>query len=569
MTAMHVAAIHGNQAVIDVLREFDFYDLPDENGIRPSDLFPQGNFTPPSRVNEAWDTFAMFRATTHRTHRFSPGVSGRELLRDAERVVQLGYWNLFDTGKVDPATIGPKHLHEEVRQNNIERVRLMADKYGVDVNAPMFDGWTALHAAMARGNECMVRLLRELGAKDKPAEDGIRPSMLYPELWRHMEFGIDLPGAVDSTVAAFVFMLRQNVKRTIRTFTDNIFNGVPTRVLASTLRTLIADAGVGILFQQAAVNRPDGIIDSIASAPSSTLLRIAMEFGADVTDNRRQYIYGGSSYHESLLFAGITSSPHTVRLLLEAGLDPDEPNDRGIPPLEYAISVERYEQIRLLAEYGADVNAMVRNAYPLVYRVYYRGIRMLALVHELGADLRVTDVNGDTMVHKAVDDGALEILKFLLDAGLDINARNNSNETPLQVALSAEKEPPETHRVLEVLLEYNVDIAPTDEFDPLVSAVLRNDIVSVRLLLDHGADPNARDANGGTPLHIAAEECHSRTILELLKGGADATLRDGEGRTPAQVQESRPRPNNDLVGVLTQAQTDPAAAIENLTAVLD
>jgi hypothetical protein len=57
----------------------------------------------------------------------------------------------------------------------------------------------------------------------------------------------------------------------------------------------------------------------------------------------------------------------------------------------------------------------------------------------------------------------------------------------------------------------------------------------VRFLLEHGADPNVQDKDGGTPLHFAVEGCHVDVARLLLDYGADPTIRDNKGRTPLDI----------------------------------
>jgi len=52
------------------------------------------------------------------------------------------------------------------------------------------------------------------------------------------------------------------------------------------------------------------------------------------------------------------------------------------------------------------------------------------------------------------------------------------------------------------------------------------------LLLADGADVNARDKTGCTPLHWAAEWDHEEVAGVLLDDGADVDAQDGDGRTP-------------------------------------
>jgi ankyrin repeat protein len=66
---------------------------------------------------------------------------------------------------------------------------------------------------------------------------------------------------------------------------------------------------------------------------------------------------------------------------------------------------------------------------------------------------------------------------------------------------------------------------------PLFSAVLGGAIGLVGLLLESGADPNARDAEGWTALHFAAQEYLPEMARLLVARGADVNARDDEGNS--------------------------------------
>lgn len=86
-------------------------------------------------------------------------------------------------------------------------------------------------------------------------------------------------------------------------------------------------------------------------------------------------------------------------------------------------------------------------------------------------------------------------------------------------------------------------MANTNSRTPLMEACWRGDVDAVTQLILDGADVNARNANGTTPLMYAKTHAFSTgktDIIELLlENGADPDQKDGHGKTAADYTIER------------------------------
>lgn len=83
---------------------------------------------------------------------------------------------------------------------------------------------------------------------------------------------------------------------------------------------------------------------------------------------------------------------------------------------------------------------------------------------------------------------------------------------------------------------------------PLHSAASARNLEAARLLLEHGAPPNATQHGGWAPIHAAAQNGDRPMVELLLRHGADPALPGGEGKTAAML--AREKGHSEIAGLL-------------------
>ncbi|KXK01455.1 MAG: ankyrin [Acidobacteria bacterium OLB17] len=167
---------------------------------------------------------------------------------------------------------------------------------------------------------------------------------------------------------------------------------------------------------------------------------------------------------------------------------------------------------------------------PLQWFVYYNDTTAIKAVMTAGGGLSSIDI--DRELGNASFFGHWKVVDFLISQGADINwSVPETGESPLHSALCKAGRPHFLY-VVKLLVENGANInaktipdRPSGAFmrdvrtkgeTPLHRAAAYADETMIRYMLDHGADKQARDAHGNSPLSWASEHLRPGSILHLL-----------------------------------------------------
>ena len=142
-----------------------------------------------------------------------------------------------------------------------------------------------------------------------------------------------------------------------------------------------------------------------------------------------------------------------------------------------------------------------------------------------GADLQARDESGDTLLMAAALNADVAVLELLLKAGADVNATNQAGATALLRAATSE----DKTRLL-VATGADVKVRSHTGNDALILAARQaGNSRTVKYLLDQGVDPNVMNLFGATALMSAAAADDLDSVRLLLDRGANVNLRPDPG----------------------------------------
>jgi len=226
----------------------------------------------------------------------------------------------------------------------------------------------------------------------------------------------------------------------------------------------------------------------------------AVEKGIDINSIR-------DDYDRTLLHLAATNGQvYIANMLINNGVDVNARGKQGWTPLHMATYNQSSRVVKLLIEHGADIEAKNRyDATPLHFAADAGRPQNVELLIRMGANVNACAIDGRTPLHKAIgpfgkpNNITKQTVKLLIAGGASLLDKGKTHLIPVEFALVL------NNKEIAVFLIEQMDIHLADQNgDTLLHHAARNNNINlVEILLDHGADVNAKNNYGSTALDLA------------------------------------------------------------------
>ncbi len=265
-----------------------------------------------------------------------------------------------------------------------------------------------------------------------------------------------------------------------------------------------------------------------------------------------------TSFQKSLLLTHIEKGwLSSVSLILEKGGNIHDKDQDGNGPLHLAAMSGNTKVMATVLEKITQINAKGKNGYtPLLFAVKNAHYQATALLLSKGANIDHRANTGETALDIAVSSLNKSIAQLLINKGASVKGVNGyGNSVLMETIKSAFKPNKKVLAIIQMLLAGKADINFMNKYGntALTYAIAKKSPELVDLLLKKGANPNLKDKNGYNAMHktiysalygrLKNDEL-VQIVESLILYGAQINAKDNNGSTPL-IQAAKGGPGRD------------------------
>ena len=276
----------------------------------------------------------------------------------------------------------------------------------------------------------------------------------------------------------------------------------------------------------------------------SDIVEILLKHGARVNDP-----------YDILNDPVIRGDGEMVKTLVENGINVKN-YDESMRILTLAIMYEiGLEAFRALVENGAEIDSQLLH---LAAKSIWKQAEIVKYLVEKGVNVNGRDKHGNTPLHYAakvnLNGNGYASTKILVDNGADVNIPNKVGRTPLHNVTEISLHSKKRNRIAIFLLENGAhpNVVDNKGDTPLYLAGIFLSEELLRSFLKHGVDVNAINSEGRTILMKVAY-LNTRAVEILLENGANVHIKDDNGKTAWDVADNSIYVNEEIKELLREA----------------